>query len=63
MLCLHDESSSALSLIRQLAFRSEEFIWERGAPCPKAFTLSAEERGGKQGDDEDDDDGGGSDKN
>ena len=44
------------------AFRSEEFIRERGAPCPKAYTLSAEERR-KQGDDEDDDDGGGSDKN
>lgn len=30
------------------AFRSEEFIRERGAPCPKEFTLSAEERGEKQ---------------
>mgnify|MGYP002808917008 CR=1 FL=1 len=30
------------------AFRSEEFIRERGAPCPKAFTLSAEERGGSR---------------
>jgi hypothetical protein len=28
-------------------FRSEEFIRERGAPCPKEFTLSAEERGEK----------------
>jgi hypothetical protein len=41
------------------AFRSEEFIRERGAPCPKEFTLSAEERGEKQDVDDDDDGGGG----
>ena len=30
------------------AFRSEEFFKRgRGAPCPKEFTLSAEERGEK----------------
>jgi hypothetical protein len=29
------------------AFRSEEFIQERGAPCPMEFTLSADERGEK----------------
>jgi hypothetical protein len=38
------------------AFRSEEFIQERGAPCHMDFTLSADERGEKQADD---DDGGG----